>query len=187
MGKAHSPVRDVVDAAFDRFLAPRIPVLWVLTVTEDTPEGVVHRGVFVGRGRSGESGGAAYEAAADLSARCNIEVVSTPLGRVTCWLDPDEFRTTWVANKAVYRTRMALADGGDLVVLAPGVSRFGEDADDRCAHPPPRLPRHPGRSRRRSSAIPSSPRTSASRRTSSTAAAKVASASSTAQTPRPVA
>ena len=46
---------------------------------------------------------------------------------MTCWLDPDELTTTWVANKAVYRTRMALADGGELVVLAPGVSRFGED------------------------------------------------------------
>ena len=127
MGHAHSPVRDVVDAAFDRFLSSRIAVLWVLTVTQDTPDGVVHRGVFVGRGGSNDSGGAAYRAAADLSARCNIELVSTPLGRVTCWLDPDEFATTWVANKAVYRTRMALADGGDLVVLAPGVSRFGKD------------------------------------------------------------
>ena len=127
MGCAHSPVRDVVDAAFDRFLAPAIPVLWVLTVTEDTPDGVVHRGLFVGRGGSGESGGAAYEAAAELSARCNIEVVAEPLARVTCWLDPEEFRTTWVANKAIYRTRMALADGGELVVLAPAVSRFGED------------------------------------------------------------
>ena len=127
MGCAHGPVRDVVDAAFDRFLAARVPVLWVLTVTEDTPEGVVHRGVFVGRGGSGESGGAAYEAAAELSARCNIELVVEPLARVTCWLDPDEFRTTWVANKAIYRTRMALADGGELVVLAPAVSRFGED------------------------------------------------------------
>ena len=128
MGRAHSPVRDVVDAAFDRFLSPRIPVLWVLTVTEDTPDGVVHRGLFVGRGSSADSGGAAYEAAADLSARCNIELVPEPLERVSCWLDPDEFTTTWVANKAVYRTRMALADGGELVVLAPGVSRFGEDA-----------------------------------------------------------
>ncbi len=128
MGCPHGPVRDVVDAAFDRFLAPGIPVLWVLTVTEDTPDGVVHRGVFVGRGGSGESGGAAYEAAAELSAHCNIEVVPEPLARVTCWLDPNEFRTTWVANKAIYRTRMALADGGELVVLAPAVSRFGEDA-----------------------------------------------------------
>ena len=127
MGRAHSPVRDVVDAAFDRFLAHRVPVLWVLTVTEDTADGVVHRGVFVGRGSSSDSGGAAYEAAAALAARCDIEVIPRPLERVTCWLDPDEFRTTWVANKAVYRTRMALADGGELVVLAPGVSRFGED------------------------------------------------------------
>jgi nickel-dependent lactate racemase len=128
MGRAHSPVRDAVDAAFDRFLASGIPVLWVLTVTEDTAEGVAHRGLFAGRGGSGESGGAAYEAAAALSARCNIERVAEPLTRVTCWLDPDEFRTTWLANKAIYRTRMALADGGDLIVLAPGVARFGEDA-----------------------------------------------------------
>jgi carbohydrate kinase (thermoresistant glucokinase family) len=127
MGRAHSPVRDVVDAAFDRFLAHRLSVLWVLTVTEDTAEGVVHRGVFVGRGGSNDSGGAAYEAAAALAARCDIEVIPRPLERVTCWLDPDEFTTTWVGNKAIYRTRMALADGGELVVLAPGVARFGED------------------------------------------------------------
>ena len=61
---------------FDRFLSPRIPVLWVLTVTQDTAEGVVHRGVFVGRGRSSESGGAAYDSGRrPLGARCNIEVV----------------------------------------------------------------------------------------------------------------
>ena len=127
MGRAHSPVRDVVDAAFDRFLAPRVPVLWLLTVTEDTAAGVLHRGLFAGRGGSGASGGAAYLAAADLAARCNIELLPRPESRVVCRLDPDEFRTTWLANKAVYRTRMALADGGELVVLAPGVSRFGED------------------------------------------------------------
>ncbi|MGO8874963.1 MAG: gluconokinase, GntK/IdnK-type [Acidimicrobiales bacterium] len=127
MGRANSPVRDVVDAAFDRFLAPRLAVLWVLTVVEDAPEGVVHRGLFIGRGRSGESGGAAYRAAAELAARCNIELFPDPLGRVVCWLDPTEFKTTWLANKAIYRTRMAMEDGGELVVLAPGVSAFGED------------------------------------------------------------
>lgn len=126
MGRAHGPVRDVVDAAFDRFLAHRLAVLWVLTVTEDTADGVVHRGVFVGRGGSNDSGGAAYEAAAALAARCDIEVIPRPLERVSCWLGPDEFTSTWVGNKAVYRTRMALADEGELIVLAPGVSRFGE-------------------------------------------------------------
>jgi carbohydrate kinase (thermoresistant glucokinase family) len=127
MGRPDSPVRDVVDAAFDRFLADRLDVLWLLTVTEDTPTGVVHRGLFAGRGGSAGSGGAAFRAAAELSAACNIELVPEPLPRVACWLDPAEFRTTWLANKAVYRTRMALADGGELVVLAPGVARFGED------------------------------------------------------------
>jgi carbohydrate kinase (thermoresistant glucokinase family) len=128
MGHAHGPVRDATDAAFDRFLGPRVPVLWLLTVTEDTPDGVVQRGLFVGRGGSGASGGAAYRAAAGLATRCNVALLPTPEPRVVCMLDPDEFRTTWLGNKAVYRTRMAMADDGELVVLAPGVRRFGEDA-----------------------------------------------------------
>jgi carbohydrate kinase (thermoresistant glucokinase family) len=128
IGRADNPVRDLVDAAFDRFLAPRVSVLWILTVVQDTAAGTVHRGFFVGRGRSGESGGAAYRAAADLAARCNIDVLPQPLCRVACWLNPDEFKTTWTANKAIYRTRMAMADDGELIVLAPAVSRFGEDA-----------------------------------------------------------
>ena len=127
MGRALTPVRDVVDAAFDRFLAPRLSVLWLLTVMESTPDGVVRRGLFAGRGGSGDTGGAAFRAAAGLSARCNVVEMAEPLGRVSCWLAPEEFRSTWVGNKAVYRTRMALADGGELVVLAPGVTRFGED------------------------------------------------------------
>lgn len=40
---------------------------------------------------------------------------------------PAEFKSTWLGNKSVYRTRMAIADGGELLVLAPGVERFGED------------------------------------------------------------
>ncbi len=128
MGRVDSPVRHVVDAAFDRFLAERIKVLWVLTVMEDTEGGVVQRGLFVGRGRSSESGGAAYRAAADLAIRCNVQLVERPFDRVACWLDADEFRSTWLGNKAVYRTRMAIADNGELIVLAPGVRVFGEDA-----------------------------------------------------------
>jgi carbohydrate kinase (thermoresistant glucokinase family) len=127
MGRADGPVRHVVDAAFDRFIAPRVNLLWILTVMEDTSEGVVQRGLFVGAGRSSETGGAAYRAAAALAAECNIEVRDREFRRVACWLDPDEFRTTWLGNKAIYRTRMAIADNGELIVLAPGVTRFGED------------------------------------------------------------
>ena len=127
MGRAQTPVRTVVDAAFDRFLAPRLRVLWILTVVEDTGDGITLRGVFAGRGGSTGSGGAAYAAAAQLSAACNITAAPEPLDRVVCRVDEAEFRSTWVANKAIYRTRMALASGGELVVLAPGVTRFGED------------------------------------------------------------
>jgi len=127
MGRAATPVREVVDAAFDRFIAPRLNVLWIMTVIEDTGGPIVQRGLFIGRGRSTESGGTAFRAAARLSAACNIRVVDEPLPRVVCWMDPAEFTSTWLANKAVYRTRMALATGGELIVLAPGVTRFGED------------------------------------------------------------
>jgi carbohydrate kinase (thermoresistant glucokinase family) len=127
MGRADGPVRHIVDAAFDRFIATSVNVLWILTVMEDTVSGVVNRGLFAGTGRSSESGGAAYRAAAKLSQECNVTVVEEPFSRVSCWLDPDEFRSTWLGNKAIYRTRMAIADGGELLVLAPGVHVFGED------------------------------------------------------------
>ena len=127
MGRVESPVRDVVDAAFDRFLAPLLPVLWVLTVVQDTAGEMVQRGLHVGTGGTMDTGGAAFRAAAVLAQRTNLTVVPQPLEKVACWLDPVEFRSTWLGNKAVYRTRMAIADGGELVVLAPGVERFGED------------------------------------------------------------
>jgi hypothetical protein len=54
-------------------------------------------------------------------------MVDKPLDKVVVYLDSGEFRTTWLGNKSIYRTRMAIADGGELVVLAPGVHKFGED------------------------------------------------------------
>jgi len=127
MGCATGPVRDLVDGAFDRFIAPRIDVTWILTVVEDVGGTTALRGLFVGEGRSSDSGCAAFAAAAALAVAVNVTVVDEPLDRVVCWLDPREFRSTWLGNKAVYRTRMVIADGGELVVLAPGVRRLGED------------------------------------------------------------
>lgn len=127
MGRATSAVRDVVDAAFDRFVAPLVPTLWLLTVVQDVAGVMVQRGLYVGEGGTMASGGAAFRAAAALAQRVNIDIVEAPLPRVACWLDPVEFKSTWLGNKAIYRTRMAIADEGELVVLAPGVHRFGED------------------------------------------------------------
>jgi hypothetical protein len=47
--------------------------------------------------------------------------------KAVVYLDPEEFKTTWLGNKSIYRTRMAMASGGELIVLAPAVERFGED------------------------------------------------------------
>ena len=129
MGRSVSTVRDVVDAAFDRFLAPRLRVVWVLSVVEDALGGSIVRGLFVGEGTTQQTGGAAFRSAARLSQEVNIDLLDQPLTHVSCWLDPMEFHSTWLGNKALYRTRMALADEGVLHVLAPGVRRFGEDAD----------------------------------------------------------
>ncbi len=122
MGRVDSPVRAAVDAAFDRFVKPRANVKFVLTVVEETLTDTVLRGLFAGSDRQ------CYERAAQLSAEVNVTVVDEPLERCVVYLDPREFTSTWLGNKSIYRARMAMADGGELIVLAPAVTVFGEDA-----------------------------------------------------------
>jgi nickel-dependent lactate racemase len=127
LGRIDAPVRQLLDRGFDRFLEQRCRVLFVLTVVEARHDGRVLRGVFAGEGGTRSSGGDAFRAAVALSAEVNIKTAETPFERCVTYLDPVEYRSTWLANKAIYRTRLAMADGGELVVVAPGVSRFGED------------------------------------------------------------
>lgn len=121
MGRTDTPVRAVLDYALGRFLG-HLPLVWLLTVRgKDAGGEVVTRGLFAGDGR------ACFERGADLARRVNLDALDEAPAKVVVYLDPDEFRSTWLGNKAVYRTRMAIADGGELVVLAPGVREFGED------------------------------------------------------------
>lgn len=118
MGRDHSPVRRVFDYAEEHFLR-EIPLSYILTVC--TGGGV--KGLFLGRDRSH------FEQAVALSQRENIIFPERPIRKAVVYLDPGEYRSTWLGNKSIYRTRMAIADGGELIVLAPGVERFGEDAE----------------------------------------------------------
>ena len=127
LGRVDAPVRQLLDRGFDRFLEQRCRVLFVLTVVEALHSGPILRGVFVGEGGTRSAGGDAFRAAVALSAEVNIEIVETPVRRCVAYLDPEEYRSTWLGNKAIYRTRLAMADGGELFVVAPGVTRFGED------------------------------------------------------------
>lgn len=79
------------------------------------------RGFFSGTGDD------AYLAACKLAVQTNLILLDKPLKKVIVFLDPKEFKTTWLGNKAIYRTRMAIADDGDLIILAPGLEGFGED------------------------------------------------------------
>lgn len=121
MGRAHSPVRDVLMYMAGE-LAASLPITHLLTVREREASGkMVTRGMFSGDDYS------CFAAGAPLVQACNLQLFDAPLRKVVVYLDPGEFKSTWLGNKAVYRTRMALADAGELLVLAPGVSRFGED------------------------------------------------------------
>jgi len=121
MGRADTPVRRVLNYAASRFLA-HLPIVYVLTVVAMKGDGdMVVRGLFVGDDDE------CFHRAAELSFKVNFELMPAPIRKAVVYLDPEEFHSTWLGNKAVYRTRMALADGGELIILAPGVREFGED------------------------------------------------------------
>jgi nickel-dependent lactate racemase len=121
MGRADNPVRRVLNYAASHFLAG-LPIVYVLTVVSRNAAGIpVVRGLYVGDDSE------CFHRAAELSFQVNFALMPGPMRKVVVYLDPQEFHSTWLGNKAIYRTRMALADGGELIVLAPGVDTFGED------------------------------------------------------------
>ena len=123
MGRAENPVRCVLNYASDHFLR-QIPIVYVLTVVGDSGNGrLALRGLFIGDDIE------CFYRAAELSLEVNFQMLDQPIRKAVVYLDPGEYRSTWLGNKAVYRTRMALADGADLIILAPGVKEFGEDRD----------------------------------------------------------
>jgi nickel-dependent lactate racemase len=123
MGRADTPVRKLLNYASDNFCADLPQIVYVLTVIAPENGAMVVKGVFIGDDIE------CFNLASELSLKVNFQLLDKPLDKVVVYLDPQEFKSTWLGNKAIYRTRMAIADGGELIVLAPGVERFGEDAE----------------------------------------------------------
>ncbi|MCL2805670.1 MAG: lactate racemase domain-containing protein [Treponema sp.] len=132
MGRADTPVRALFDEGLRRGEKDIPPVLWVLTVigarseSEAAAKGkergsLAVRGLYIGFGRE------CFEKASVLSQEVNVNIMDETVNKAVVYLEPEEFRTTWLGNKAVYRTRMVIADGGELIILAPALERFGED------------------------------------------------------------
>lgn len=121
MGRSDTPLRRILNYAQENFCR-HLPLVYVLTVIGTNAAGrLVARGLFIGDDVE------CFERACDLSVQVNFTILTDELHKVVVFLDPEEFHSTWLGNKSVYRTRMAIADGGELVVLAPGVKTFGED------------------------------------------------------------
>lgn len=134
MGRSETPVRALFDEAYRRFGSAIPPVLYALTVvgnrskeealrTSKPGGSLAVRGLFIGFGRE------CFVQAAALSRMVNVDILDRPIKKAVVYLEPEEFRTTWLGNKAVYRTRMAMEDGGELIIMAPGLERFGEDME----------------------------------------------------------
>jgi len=121
LGTTDNPVRAVLNKASE-IAASRLPLLYILTVVSPDTEGRLKiRGIFAGDDIE------CFNQAAALAREVNFTTLPERLKRIVVWLDPEEFKSTWLGNKSIYRTRMAIADDGELVVLAPGVKTFGED------------------------------------------------------------
>jgi nickel-dependent lactate racemase len=123
MGKADNPVRSLLNYASSNFTS-HLPIVYVHTVIGRDEEGkLVVRGLFMGDDEE------VFRLAADLSLKVNFNVLEKPLKKVIVYLDPAEFKSTWLGNKSIYRTRMAIADNGELIVMAPALKEFGEDKE----------------------------------------------------------
>jgi nickel-dependent lactate racemase len=122
MGRADNPVRRVLNYASSHFIQ-HLPVVYALTVVGRNEDGrLAIRGLFIGDDDE------CFLKASELSLKVNFFMLDSEIRKAVVYLDPEELRSTWLGNKAIYRTRMALRDGAELIVLAPGVKEFGEDA-----------------------------------------------------------
>lgn len=123
MGRINTPLREVLNYAEDNYIR-HLPIVYVMTVMgRDENCNLVTRGLYIGDERS------AFLQAAILSQKVNITRLEKPLKKVVVYLDPKEYQSHWLGNKSIYRTRMAIADQGELIVLAPGLKEFGEDPE----------------------------------------------------------
>jgi nickel-dependent lactate racemase len=118
-----TPLRACFNQAEDELLGHLPDVYVQVVMARDSRGELVHTGVFVGDDLD------TYLLAARQSRDQNVTVFDEPIGKIVCVMQADEFASTWVANKAIYRTRMALADGGELLIIAPGLKRFGEQPE----------------------------------------------------------
>jgi len=123
LGKIDTPVRKALNTGFDRFVRDKVNVMFIMSVIGKEADDLVMRGLFIGDDHE------TFAEACKLSQAVNLITLPKPANKCVVYLDPEKFKSTWLGNKSIYRTCMAIADGGELIILAPGLQTFGEDAE----------------------------------------------------------
>jgi nickel-dependent lactate racemase len=124
MGRVDTPVRKAFDYAFNTFLGD-LPIYFIMSVIGKDEGKLVMRGLY-----ASDKENIAFREGARLCQQVNLDLLDAPLDKVVVYLDPSEFKSTWLGDKAIYRTRMVMADNGELIILAPGLKEFGEDPEN---------------------------------------------------------
>ena len=124
LGQSESAVRNVFNYGCQEFMS-HLPIYYFLTVMEkdSASENMYMRGLYIGDDDE------TFELGCKLSQEVNIICEDKPQKKIVAYLPPHEFASTWLGNKAIYRTRMLMADDGELIILAPGLKEFGEDKE----------------------------------------------------------
>jgi nickel-dependent lactate racemase len=127
MGRGNNPLREILEYSSKKYLEKNLDLWYILTVmgpssspNSENDSGVEMKGLFIGRDVQ------CYNLACDLSLKVNFNLLEKSPKKMVVYLN-DEYHSTWLGNKSIYRTRMAIDDGGELIVLAPWVETFGED------------------------------------------------------------
>ena len=123
LGQLLTPLRVCYNEAERKYLG-NLPDVYALIVMDRNSEGKpVTTGLYIGDDVE------TYFMAARRSQKQNITILDKPVKKIVAIMQAEEFESTWVANKAIYRTRMAIANEGELLIIAPGLERFGEQPE----------------------------------------------------------
>jgi nickel-dependent lactate racemase len=119
IGTAQTPVRAVIDRGAAFITVPTACVALVVDPSDGDPAGDGDSGiagVFCGPTQQ------AWKEAAALSARRHIKWVDRPFNKVLSMMPP-MYDELWTAGKGMYKLEPAVADGGEIIIYAPHITR----------------------------------------------------------------
>ncbi len=128
LGNPETPLRRLLNRGLEMLLQKSPPILFLNTVLNPNKQ-ADRRLIHIGAGlvTKDQPIDSTFASAAQVAVETNIFDLKAKFNEVIAYLEPKIYRSTWIGNKAIYRSRLLIADNATLRVVAPGVDRFGED------------------------------------------------------------